>query len=191
MEARVKAHTRQGKYGLQMVKEYGRVYEPSHGEFDPIHPSYALNTHVTLPDFDKGTPEAYNAVAEATHRLIEEQLKYNDKLSKVKRLLRKGLSKVKGIIKEKTDIKKQYRDLKALGKKHGPVFMAYAIAIEIMEDVVLPAILTKMGHPEFTPILLAWHSEWFMYPLYFGVAKLLRKHKKLEKAFYVIMERRL
>ncbi len=167
-----------------MVREYGR-------EYDPVGPELPLTTHVTLPDFDRGTPEAYDAVAEATHRFIEEQLKHNRKLGKYERLIRKGLSKVKDIIKEKTDIKKQYREMKALGKKHGPVFMAYAIAIEIMEDVVLPAILTKMGHPEFTPILLAWHSEWFMYPLYFAVVRKLGKHKKLQKALYVIMERRL
>ena len=183
MEARVKAHVRQGRHGLEMVREYGR-------EYDPIQPGLPLNTHITLPDFDKGTPESYNAVVEATHRLIEEQLKYNRKLGKYEKLFKKGLYKVGKIIRDKVDIRKTYKEIKGLGKKHGPVFIAYAIAIEIMEDIVLPALFVKLGKPEIAPILWAWHSEWFMYPLYFATAKFLKKHKKLEKAFYyVIMER--
>jgi len=183
VEARVRAHTRRGRHGFEMVREYQREYEA-------IPPGYQLTSKVTLPDFDKGTTESYDAVAEASQRLIEEQLKHNRKLGKYESLLRRGLSKVGQIVKSKLDIRNDYREIKALGKKYGPVFVAYAIAIEVIEDVILPAICIKMGKPEIVPIILAWHSEWFMYPLYFGVAKLLKKHKKLEKAFYVIMEGR-
>ena len=183
MEARVKAHTRRGRHGFEMVREYQREYEAVPPEYLP------LTSKVTLPDFDKGTPESYDAVAEASRRLIQEQLKHNKKLGKYESLLRRGLSKVEQIVKDKLNIKKDYAEVKALGKKYGPVFVAYAIAIEVIEDVILPAICIKMGRPEAVPILLAWHSEWFMYPLYFGVHKLLHKHKKLEKAFYVILER--
>jgi hypothetical protein len=146
-----------------------------------------LTSKVTLLDFDEGTQESYNAVAEASRRLIDEQLKHR-KLGKYEGLLRRGLSKIGQIVRDKLDIKKDYREIKALGKKYGPVFIAYAIALEVIEDIILPAISIEMGKPEFVPILLAWHSEWFMYPLYFGVHKLLHKHKKLEKAFYYIME---
>jgi hypothetical protein len=181
MEARVKAHTRRGKHGFEMVREYQREYEGILPE------NFPLTSKVTFPDFDKGTLESYNAVAEASRRLINEQLKHK-KLEKYEGLLRRGLFKLGQIVRDKLDIKKDYKEIKVLGKKYGPVFVAYAIALEVIEDIILPAIAIEMGRPEAVPVLLAWHSEWFMWPLYFGVHKLLHKHKKLEKAFYYIME---
>ncbi|MBT4445992.1 hypothetical protein HOA92_05700 [archaeon] len=55
--------------------------------------------------------------------------------------------------------------------KEGPYFAAYAVALELTEDVVAPAILTAAGYPEYAPVLWAIHTEPVMYPLYFAVRK--------------------
>ncbi|MEA3514721.1 MAG: hypothetical protein U9R34_04555 [Nanoarchaeota archaeon] len=61
--------------------------------------------------------------------------------------------------------------------------MCYALAVEITEDIVIPAILSATGHPEFIPAVLAFHSEPVMYPLYFGARKMIRnfQERRLEK----------
>ena len=92
--------------------------------------------------------------------------------------------------KKKMWINPNVETLRRLNIKYKGIENCHVRGSVFMEDVVLPALFVKLGKPEIAPILWAWHSEWFMYPLYFGVAKLLKKHKKLEKAFYyVIMER--
>jgi hypothetical protein len=165
-----------------MVREYGR-------EHDFEYVSLPLYTHVSIPDFEHGTDEAYDAIAEASHRLIMEQVKSNKAFQPHKSLFMRGLKKIEKIIRDKVDIKKQYKEMKELGKKHGPVFLCYAIALEIVEDIVIPAILTSIGKPHLIPFALAFHSEPIMFPLYFGVRKMLKKKKKgLMKSYtYVVL----
>ena len=45
-----------------------------------------------------------------------------------------------------TNPKKIYSQMLELGKKEGPTFMAYAIAVEVIEDGVLPVILAYTGN---------------------------------------------
>ncbi len=77
-----------------------------------------------------------------------------------------------------TNPKKIYHDMLELGKKEGPAFMAYAIAVEVVEDGVLPIILAYTGNEEYIPIVLIGHSEPIMYPLYFAIRSVYRKLKR-------------
>ena len=73
--------------------------------------------------------------------------------------------------------KKAVSEIYNVAKKEGPAFAAYAVAVEVTEDVIAPAILTAAGHPEYAALLWAIHTEPVMYPLYFGVRKLYRHFK--------------
>ena len=84
-------------------------------------------------------------------------------------------------IEEKLEIiknpRKLYNEMKELGKNEGIPFMCYAIAIEATEDILVPAILTATGHPEYIPLALAVHTEPVLYPLWFGVRKYLQREE--------------
>lgn len=90
---------------------------------------------------------------------------------------------LKNTIAEKVELfsnpKKIYNKMIALGKKEGLPFMAYAIAVEILEDLVLPGVLACTGNSEYIPIVLIGHSEPVMYPLYFGVRKLMKSSNQV------------
>ena len=89
---------------------------------------------------------------------------------------------IKGTVAEKVELftnpKKMYREMKELGRKEGLPFMCYALAVEFTEDVLLPVFFGMTGHPELIPVALAFHTEPVMYPLYFGVRKVIRKVRK-------------
>jgi hypothetical protein len=77
------------------------------------------------------------------------------------------------------NIKNIVKELGQLGKKHGLYFLAYAICIEIFEDVVLPAVLYSIGKPHLIPVALAFHCEPVAYPLYFAVRSVMKKFRCL------------
>ena len=77
-----------------------------------------------------------------------------------------------------TNPKRLYNEMKELGRKEGKLFMCYALAIELTEDIVVPAVLSATGHPEFIPAAIAFHTEPVMYPLYFGARKMIRNFQK-------------
>jgi len=72
-----------------------------------------------------------------------------------------------GKVWEKVNFPAAYRELKALGKKHGKRFFWVALLWEIIEDVVFPFISWKMGVPELIPLFLIMHFEPIVYPAFF------------------------
>lgn len=79
---------------------------------------------------------------------------------------------------EKVDLVRNPRrfveEIKGIAKKEGLAFACYALAIELIEDVVLPTVFAFTGHPELIPAALAFHTEPVMYPLWFGARKMIR-----------------
>jgi len=57
------------------------------------------------------------------------------------------------------NIREIVAELKRLDKKHGLYFLAYAICIEVFEDVVLPYVLYFLGKSHLIPVALAFHCE--------------------------------
>jgi tRNA nucleotidyltransferase (CCA-adding enzyme) len=155
-------------------------YTYREGKMDRAEHLPALETHVTLDDFKFGSEAAYSATTEAARILFHEHAQHLH-LEEVPddRTL---WQKVKAIIKEKVSIRHQYKKLVQLGKEQGPYFVAYAIAVEILEQIVIPAVLVYMGKPHFAPMMMAIHTEPVMYPLFFGIRKLMKKKTGLKKA---------
>ena len=79
---------------------------------------------------------------------------------------------------EELNPKEKFKELKELGKKHGPGFLAYEIGVELFEDVILPGICIAIGRWELAPICLALHLEPVAYPAYFGVVTAVNHYKK-------------
>ena len=82
--------------------------------------------------------------------------------------------------------KETFKEFYRTALKEGTYFAAYAIALEITEDVILPPIFIANGHPEVAAALWIGHSEPVMYPLYFGVRKLY-KHLTNKKEYFLPM----
>jgi len=70
-------------------------------------------------------------------------------------------------VSEKVNLPKVYRDLKALGKKHGRRFFWVALIWELIEDVVFPFLSWLLGVPELIPVFLVLHFEPIVYPAFF------------------------
>lgn len=70
-----------------------------------------------------------------------------------------------GEIREKLDIPGTIRDLKALGLKHGRRFLIFAIAWEIIEDIIFPGLSIWYGMPELVAFFLIFHFELITYPI--------------------------
>jgi hypothetical protein len=68
---------------------------------------------------------------------------------------------------EKINFPQVYRDIKALGKKHGKRFFWAALIWEVIEDVVFPFISWLCGVPELIPVFLVLHFEPIVYPVFF------------------------
>lgn len=142
--------------------------------------------HATLDDLQAGNEAGKRAVGAAAVNLIRERVERTPRLGLVWDKVKETAGHVVDHLKEKANIANTVRELAALGKEHGPVFLAYAVAIELFEDVVLPAFLTSIGKPHLIPLALAIHTEPVMYPLYFAVAKFLKGRRAqpiLVKAF--------
>ena len=68
---------------------------------------------------------------------------------------------------EKINIAHTWRELKALGKKHGRRFFIVAVLWEAIEDLVFPFISWRLGAPELIPLFLVLHFEPIVYPIFF------------------------
>ncbi len=68
---------------------------------------------------------------------------------------------------EKINIPGIYRELKALGAKHGKRFFWAALIWELIEDVLFPFISWLAGMPELIPLFLILHFEPIAYPIIF------------------------
>lgn len=67
--------------------------------------------------------------------------------------------------------------LARLARIHGPGFLAWAIAMDLLDEVVLPGALTLAGHPVLGGIAFAADLDWLTFPLYFAVLGLWRMLK--------------
>lgn len=72
---------------------------------------------------------------------------------------------------EKINLPKMYRELEALGKKHGKRFFWAAIIWEMIEDIVFPFFSWLFGVPELIPVFLILHFEPIVYPVFFWAFK--------------------
>ena len=72
---------------------------------------------------------------------------------------------------EKLDIRGTWRELKALGQKYGRRFFVAAVAWELVEDVVFPAISAYYGAYWLIPVFLVLHFEPVVYPIFFFAFK--------------------
>lgn len=77
-----------------------------------------------------------------------------------------------GEIWEKINIPATWRELKALGKKHGTRFFIAAIIWELIEDLVFPLLSWHFGMPELIPIFLIFHFEIITWPIFFWAFKM-------------------
>jgi hypothetical protein len=68
---------------------------------------------------------------------------------------------------EKVNLPAMYRELKALGKKHGRRFFWVALIWELIEDVVFPGLAWLAGVPGLIPLFLVLHFEPIVYPAFF------------------------
>lgn len=74
---------------------------------------------------------------------------------------------VLGEIWEKINIPATFREIKALGKKHGARFFWMALIWELIEDGLFPLLSWKFGVPELIPLFLIFHFEPVVYPIFF------------------------
>ena len=68
---------------------------------------------------------------------------------------------------EKINVKAAYRELVALGKKHGKRFFWVALIWELIEDLVFPFLSWLFGVPGLIPVFLILHFEPIVYPVFF------------------------
>ena len=172
----VKAHTRTRDGRTLYVKQHARRGDRQTKPRKLVLP----RTDGWLRDWAAGKQGARQRVQAAAMDLLKERIMKNAKIA-----AEVSWSKVKGIAKhviaesmEKIDFRATVKELKDAGMKHGPRFLAYAIAIEVFEDVILPAFLIAIGKPALAPLALAFHMEPVAYPAYFAVAKMVDKYKQ-------------
>jgi len=72
-----------------------------------------------------------------------------------------------GEVWEKINFPAVYRELKALGKKHGKRFFWAALVWECIEDGLFPLLSWWAGVPELIPLFLIFHFEPIAYPAIF------------------------
>jgi len=76
-----------------------------------------------------------------------------------------------GEVWEKINVPATWRELKALGKKHGTRFFIAALIWELIEDVLFPILSWYFGMPELIPIFLIFHFEVITWPIFFWAFK--------------------
>lgn len=80
---------------------------------------------------------------------------------------------------KKTQIKEKARKIAMkiaeLGKQHGAGFAVYAIAANILDEVVIPAVFLYLGYPAISGLSLLGDLDWLTYPLYFVIINGWRK----------------
>lgn len=85
-----------------------------------------------------------------------------------------------GEIREKLDIPGTIQEIKALGKKHGRRFLIFAIAWEIIEDVIFPGLSIYYGMPEMVAFFLIFHFEIVAYPVALWVFRMWDRVRGIE-----------
>ena len=70
------------------------------------------------------------------------------------------------------------RKLLALGRTYGPAFLAFAILVELIEDLAVPALCIACGKAWLAPFALALHVEPLAFPLWFLAAALIRRARR-------------
>lgn len=70
---------------------------------------------------------------------------------------------------DKVNLAHTWKELKALGKKHGRRFFIAAVLWEAIEDLVFPYFSWRLGAPELIPLFLVLHFEPIVYPVLFWV----------------------
>ena len=68
---------------------------------------------------------------------------------------------------EKINLPAVWKELKALGKKHGKRFLFVAVVWELIEDGLFPLLSWWFGVPELIPLFLILHFEPIAYPVFF------------------------
>ncbi len=188
-------HPRAGAGETRLNPATGKQIRP--GEFAPGHgaatttPARPTPNVTDLPplpaasldDLLEGNDAVQAAVGAATTHLLQEQVEHNTRLGLRWSSVQHTAAHVWDHVKEKFDLRSTARELRALGKEHGPAFMAYAIAIEAFEDLVVPAFLTAVGKPALIPFALAFHTEPVLYPLYFAVSKWRKQRAQSRQEF--------
>ena len=72
-----------------------------------------------------------------------------------------------GELREKLDVRATVKEIKSMWAKYGWRFGAFAVAWEIFEDVICPAIAWKLGFPWLAPLFWIFHFEPLSYPAAF------------------------
>lgn len=68
---------------------------------------------------------------------------------------------------EKINVVETWRELRALGHKHGTRFFVVAVLWELIEDVLFPYLSWRAGYPALIPVFLVLHFEPVVYPIFF------------------------
>ncbi len=61
---------------------------------------------------------------------------------------------------------------------YAPGFAAYAIAMDVLDDILIPAALAWLGHPVLGGLAFAFDLDWLTYPMYFAVIYVARRKPK-------------
>jgi hypothetical protein len=84
-----------------------------------------------------------------------------------------------GEVWEKVNLVGVWRELKALGKKHGKRFFWAALIWECIEDGLFPLLSWLFGVPELIPLFLIFHFEPIAYPAIFWLFRIWDRKKGL------------
>lgn len=71
--------------------------------------------------------------------------------------------------------KEKVKEIMALGKMHGPTFLAYAIAMDVLDELIIPGMFAYLGFPALSIISLIADLDWMTYPAYFALVMIWQK----------------
>ena|SRR3989338_5019885 len=74
--------------------------------------------------------------------------------------------------------------LKCLVKEHGLKLVVYVILVDVLDDILLPAILAFSGYPVLSGMAFIADLDWLTYPLYFVFATGMNKIKQIFKRIH-------
>ncbi|HLF54597.1 MAG TPA: hypothetical protein VI612_02670 [Candidatus Nanoarchaeia archaeon] len=61
---------------------------------------------------------------------------------------------------------------------YAPGFVVYAIAMDLLDDVLIPLAIGWLGHPVLGGLAFALDLDWLTYPAYFAVLYAARRKTK-------------
>ena len=70
---------------------------------------------------------------------------------------------------------KQVAKLTELARTYGPKLIIYMILMDVLDDILLPAVLAFAGYPVLSGISFIADFDWLTYPLYFVFSALWQK----------------